>query len=127
MAARTQRLRQLLELQEQLKAVHEMRRATFLANAVEAGREAAEILENRGGEHSLSHMFPDVYARFVDNALLRQKHNEALAEGEATKVAVETARTNMVERAYRTSSRDDDRKAEERAALEVVERMKKPG
>jgi len=126
MVTRTQRLKQLLELQEQLKAVHEMRRATFLANAAQAARDAAEILERRSGDDSLSDLFPDVYSRFVDKAVARRQDNETLAEKEAMKVALETARTNMVERSFRASQRDDDRKAEERAGLEAVERMRKP-
>lgn len=125
MTARTQRLKQLLTLQEQLKAFHEMRRATFVARAAEAERDAAEILERRTGPDSLSHLFPDVYAGFVEKANARRITNERLAQAEAAKVATETARTNMVERSWRDARRGDERKAEDSAALEAAERMRK--
>lgn len=126
MTSRTDRLRQLLTLQQQLKAFHEMRRATYVANAAVAERDAAEILERRSGPDSLSGLFPAVYAGFVDKANARRHSNEVLARAEAAKVATETARTNMVERSWREAMREDERKAEDSAALEAAERMRKP-
>jgi len=127
MVERTKRLKQLLTLQEQLKSFHEMRRAGYLANAAAAGRDIADIMERQSSVDSLSSLFPDVYAGFVEKASTRQRKNEMLAASEAAKVATETARTNMVERSWREALRDDERKADDRAALEAAERMRKPG
>lgn len=126
MVSRTDRLKQLLVLQEQLKAFHEMRRAGYVAAAAAAAQDAADIIERRSGPDSLSGLFPSVYAGFVDKANARRHSNELLAKAEAAKVATETARTNMVDRSWRDARRDDDRKAEDRAALEAAERMRKP-
>jgi hypothetical protein len=121
MATRTQRLKQLVALQERVKEIHETRRAGFLAAAAAADRDIAEILARRTEDGSLSDLFPDVYSRFIDRAIATRRENEELAVAEGQKVAAETARTNMVERSYRDALRDDQRKSEERAALDAVE------
>jgi hypothetical protein len=121
MPSRSERLKHLVKLQQQVTGIHEMRRATHLAEAAAAAREAAEILERRSGEDSLSHLFPDVYARFVEKAVERRRRHEALAAAEGLKVAAETARTNIIERNWREALREEERKAEERAALDSVE------
>jgi hypothetical protein len=72
MASRTERLKKLVEVQEQLKAFHEMRRATALAEAAAAGREAAELAARFDAPDSLTDLFPDLYARGVERALRRQ-------------------------------------------------------
>jgi hypothetical protein len=122
MASRTERLRKLVEVQEQLKAFHEMRRATALAEAAAAGREAAELAARFDAPDSLADLFPDLYARGVERALRRQDRKLASAETEAGHVATQTARTNMVERSWREAARADERHAEDRATLEAVER-----
>jgi hypothetical protein len=122
MASRTDRLRKLVDVQEQLKALHEMRRATALAEASAAGREAAELAARFDAEDSLTDLFPDLYARRVERALRRQDQRLATARKEAGHVATQTARTNMVERSWREARRDDERQAGERATLEAVER-----
>ena len=43
MATRKERLKKLVSVQEQLKALHEMRHAGFLAEAASAESEAAEL------------------------------------------------------------------------------------
>ncbi len=121
MASRTQRLKQLVALQERVKEIHETRRAGFLAKAAAADRDIAEVLARRSDDGSLSDLFPDVYARFVDRTIAIRRENEDLAAEEGRKVAAETARTNMVERSYREALRDDARKSEERTALDAVE------
>jgi hypothetical protein len=121
MVTRTQRLKQLVSLQERMKEIHETRRAGFLAKAAAADRDIAEVLARRTDDGSLSDLFPDVYARFVDRAIATRRENEDLAAEEGRKVAAETARTNMAERTYRDALRDDQRRSEERAALDAVE------
>lgn len=120
MAGKSDRLRHLVELQKKVTEIHEMRRANFLARAAAADREAKEILEARS-EGSMSDMFPEVYSRFVERAIARSRENEALARAEGLKVAAETARTNIIERSWREALREEERKAEERAALDGVE------
>ncbi|MDN5926551.1 MAG: hypothetical protein L0I29_05705 [Hyphomicrobiales bacterium] len=122
MASRTERLKKLGEVQEQLKAFHEMRRATALAEAAAAGREAAELAARFDALDSLTDLFPDLYARAVERALRRQDQKLASAHVEAGHVATQTARTNMVERSWREATRADERQAEDRATLEAVER-----
>ena len=121
MTSRTERLRKLVEVQERLKAFHEMRRATALSEATAAGREAAELAARFDAEDSLTDLFPDLYARRVERALRRQDQRLATARKEAGHVATQTARTNMVERSWREARRDDDRQAQDRATLEAVE------
>lgn len=120
MAGKSERLRHLVELQKKVTEIHEMRRANFLAQAAAADREAKEILEARS-EGSMSNLFPEVYSRFVEKAIARGRENEALARAEGLKVATETARTNIIERSWREALREEERKAEERAALDAVE------
>jgi RecB family exonuclease len=120
MTNRSDRLKQIVKLQKKVTEIHEMRRANFLAQAAAADREAKEILEARN-EGSMSNLFPEVYSRFVEKAVARARENEALAQAEGLKVAAETARTNIVERTWREALRDEERKAEERAALDAVE------
>jgi hypothetical protein len=126
MASRTERLRKLVEVQEQLKAFHEMRRATALAEAAAAGREAAELAARFDAPDSLTDLFPDLYARGVERALRRQDQKLASASIEAGHVATQTARTNMLERSWREAAQADDRQAEDRATLEAVERTLVP-
>lgn len=126
MAGKSDRLRHLVELQKKVTEIHEMRRANFLAKAAAADREAKEILEARS-EGSMSDMFPEVYSRFVERAIARSRENEALARAEGLKVAAETARTNIIERSWREALREEERKAEERAALDGVEQRLRLG
>ena len=126
MVSRTERLRKLVEVQGKLKAFHEMRRATALAEAAAAGREAAELAARFDAPDSLTDLFPDLYARAVERALRRQDQKLASAQIEAGHVATQTARTNMVERSWREAVRADERQAEDRATLEAVERALVP-
>ncbi|MGN6469248.1 MAG: hypothetical protein ACTHLC_06665 [Rhizobiaceae bacterium] len=122
MASRTERLRKLVDVQEQLKAFHEMRRANALAEAAAAAREASELAARFDAADSLTDLFPDLYARRIERALRRQDQRLASARTEAGHVATQTARTNMVERSWREAMRADERQAEDRATLEAVER-----
>src|SRR6185312_3953090 len=122
MASRTDRLRKLVDVQERLKAFHEMRRATALAEAAAAGREASELAARFDAVDSLTDLFPDLYARRIERALRRQDQRLASARTEAGHVATATARTKMVERSWREAVRGDERQAQDRATLEAVER-----
>ncbi len=122
MSSRKDRLRKLVDVQEQLKALHEMRRATALSLAAEAGREAADLASRFDAPGSLTDLFPDLYARRIDGALQRQDRQLAAASAEAGLVATATVRTNMIERSWREARRQEDRQAQDRATLEAVER-----
>jgi hypothetical protein len=123
MASRADRLRKLVDVQEQLKAIHEMRRATALAEAAAAGREAAELAARFEAPDSLTDLFPDLYARSIERARRRQDQRLASARIEAGHVATQTARTNMAERSWRQAAHAEDRQAQDRATLEAIERM----
>ena len=127
MTDRVQRLKKLLVLQEQLKAMHEMRHAGFVAEAVAAKQEAAEIVDRFNAEDSMSAMFPELYHRRIDAAISREEANRKLAGGEAAKVATATARTNMVERSYREARVADERERGDKERLEIIGQRLKPG
>ncbi|MEI5681241.1 MULTISPECIES: hypothetical protein [unclassified Mesorhizobium] len=122
MSARKERLRKLVKVQEQLKALHETRHAGFVSEAVAAQNEAAELVERFDSEGSMSSMFPEIYHQRIGKALARQEENVQLARNEADKVATATARTNMVERAYRDVRRQVDRHTADRERLDLIER-----
>ena len=127
MTDRLQRLKKLLVLQEQLKAMHEMRHAGFVAEAVAAKQEAAEIVDRFNAEDSLSALFPEVYHRRIGSALSREEAGKKLASGEAAKVAIATARTNMVERSYREARVADERERGDKERLEIIGQRFRPG
>lgn len=120
MVARKERLRKLVEVQEQLKAFHEMRRAGFLSAAASAAEEAAALAARFGQPGSLADLFPDLYVRRIDAALARERRNLDGARIEAASVAAATARTNMVERSWKEAVRADERLAQDRETLEAV-------
>jgi hypothetical protein len=124
MASRKDRLRNLLRVQEQLKAYHEMRHAGFVAQSQAAEAAAAEIMARAQGEASLSDLFPEVYARGLAREVERQQQNTAKAVEEASHVATQTARANIVERAWREARAQDERERAERDRLEAVLRLK---
>jgi hypothetical protein len=122
MATRKERLRKLVTVQEQLKALHETRHAGFLSSAAAAGQEAAELAHRFDADDSMSVLFPEIYNRRISQALARQEENVAMAREEAGRIAAATARTNMVERAYRDVRRQDERDHADRERLEIIER-----
>ena len=127
MTNRVKRLKKLLTLQEQLKAMHELRQAGFVAEALAAKKEAAEIVDRFNAEDSMSALFPEVYHRRIGSALSREEANMKLASGEAAKVATATARTNMVERTYREARAADEREQSNKERLEIIGQRLKPG
>ncbi len=120
MTTRVQRLKKLLVLQEQLKAVHEMRHAGFVAGAVAAQKDAAELVDRFNAEDSLSGLFPDIYHRGIGSALTREDTNRKAASSEAQKIATATVRTNMVERTYREARSADERQRADSERLEII-------
>lgn len=127
MTARKERLRKLVKLQDQLKAMHETRHAGFVAGAIAAGNEAAEIAQRFDSEDSLSALFPEIYHDRIGRALAQQQAAKGLAKVEAEKLATATARTNMVERAYRDALRKHDRDTADRERLDMIERRAAAG
>ncbi len=103
-----------------MKALHETRRATFLSAAAAAETEARELVEHFDAAGSLAGLFPDLYHRRIANAVARQEASLESARQEAGLIATATARTNMVERAYKDVSRRDDRERSDRDRLDLI-------
>lgn len=120
MASRKDRLKKLVKVQEELKAVHETRHAGFLSAAAAAESEAKELIGHFDADSSLAGLFPELYHRRIANALGQQKQNLESAREEATLIAAATARTNMVERAYRDARRRDERERSDRERLDLI-------
>ena len=120
MTTRKERLKKLVKVQEQLKALHETRHATFLAAAGAAEAEARELVGHFDQADSLSALFPDLYHRRIAQAVVRQEANLASARQEASLIAAATARTNMVERAYKDVRNRDERERSDRERLDII-------
>ncbi|MFI0848188.1 hypothetical protein [Mesorhizobium sp. IMUNJ 23232] len=126
MAEREKRLRKLLAVQEKLKALHETRHAGHVAAAAAARADAEDLAARFDAEGSMAMTFPDVYNRGIATALGKERANLRLAETEAQRVAIATARANMVERAWREERRADERSRTERELLELLARKAAP-
>lgn len=122
MARSAERLKRLVRLQEQIKALHETRHAVHVSKAVAARKETSELLEALNAASPLPGLFPDLYNRRIGGAIERQQREQRNAEEEAARVATATMRTNMAERAYREAFRLEEREAAEKEQLENVER-----
>ncbi|WP_164754216.1 hypothetical protein [Mesorhizobium sp. M7A.F.Ca.US.008.03.1.1] len=120
MSTRKDRLKKLVKVQEQLKALHETRHASFLAAASAAETEARELVGHFDQADSLSALFPDLYHRRIAQAVVRQEANLASARQEASLIAAATARTNMVERAYKDVRNRDERERSDRERLDII-------
>jgi hypothetical protein len=120
MTTRKDRLKKLVVVQEQLKALHETRHATFLSAATAAEAEARQLVEHFDAADSLAGLFPDLYHRRIANAVACQEASLESARQEAVLVANATARTNMVERAYKDVRRRDDRERSDRERLDLI-------
>lgn len=127
MATRKERLGKLVEVQEQLKALHETRRAGFLADAAAADEEARAVARRFDAPESLAVLFPELYHNRIAAAVARRDENLEHARREAGLIATATARTNMVERAYRTARREDERQRGDRERLEIIEQKRNGG
>lgn len=123
MAPRTRRLRQLIELQQQLKAIHEMRHAGLLRESVAAQEEATTLMAHADGRSPIANLFPDLYTRRIEAALTRKDEKSRLAREEAGRIASESARANIVARYYQEALQQEERIAGEREALEAITRQ----
>lgn len=122
MTTRSERLKRLVRLQRQIKALHETRHATHLSQAAEARQEASELLEALNAASPLPGLFPDLYNRRIGAAMGREADETRQAGIEAGHVATATARTNIVERAWREAFQLEERDATEKEMLETIER-----
>lgn len=122
MTSRADRLKRLVRLQEQIKALHETRHATHLSEAAAARKDAAELVEALNAASPLPGLFPDIYNRRIGAAMEREDAEMRSARKEAEHVSTATQRTNIVERAYREAFRLEEREAAEKEQLEAVER-----
>ncbi|WP_246485658.1 hypothetical protein [Aminobacter carboxidus] len=120
--SRRDRLKKLIVVQEQLKALHETRHAGFVANAIAAEAEAQSLSDSFDSADGISQLFPELYHRRIKEAIDKKQLNLGLANVEVGKIATATARTNMVERAYRDVRRQDERDSADRERLEIIER-----
>ncbi|RVD47484.1 hypothetical protein EN783_35885, partial [Mesorhizobium sp. M2D.F.Ca.ET.140.01.1.1] len=64
-----------------------------------------ELIEHFDTGNSLASLFPELYHRRIADALGQREQNLENARQEAALIATATARTNMVERAYKDVSR----------------------
>jgi len=120
MTGRSDRLKKLLAVQEQLKALHEVRRAGFLAEAAAARQEAMDLVAQFNANASASALFPDIYHRRVAAAFAREAANLGMAEKESARLATATVRTNMVERSYREVRSAEDRLKGDSERLDII-------
>lgn len=122
MTTRAERLKRLVRLQQQIKALHETKHATHLSHAAAARQEASEMLEALNAASPMPGLFPDLYYRRIGAAMEREARENGRAQQEASHVATATARTNIVERAYREAFRLEEREIAEKEQLETIER-----
>ncbi|MBS3650359.1 hypothetical protein KEU06_17220 [Pseudaminobacter sp. 19-2017] len=122
MQDRRERLRKLVVVQEKLQRLHETRHAGYVAAAAKERAEANELANSFDAEGSMASLFPELYHSRISAALAKEQANLRLAEVEAQHVATATARTNMVERAWKDAAREDERAKAERDRLELLGR-----
>lgn len=121
MTPRTKRLQKLVKVQDQLRALHEMRHAMHLANAAAARRDAEELVARFDAPGSLSALFPDVYHRRIADAFAHADAELEKARDESSRLATATARANIVQRDYRDARQADERRSSERMLLDLIE------
>ena len=126
MTSQKDRMKKLVQVQKQPKALNETRRATFLSTAAAANQEAVLLVETFDAPGSLSGLFPDLYNRRIANAVARSEADLENARNEAGLVAMATARTNMVERAYDEVRRLDERQQSDRERLDLIAQKRPP-
>lgn len=126
MATRTKRLRQLIDLQGKLKAIHETRHAGYLRDAAAAQTEADELAQLAGEASPLSGLFPGLHERRITRAHERKAEMTDLAHKEARKIAAEDARADVIRRNYRDAVRKEERASAEKEILEILSRPTPP-
>ncbi|MGQ2927463.1 MAG: hypothetical protein ACT6RL_15230 [Neoaquamicrobium sediminum] len=80
------------------------------------------MLEALNAASPMPGLFPDLYNRRIGAAMEREARENDRAQQEASHVATATARTNIVERAYREAFRLEEREIAEKEQLETIER-----
>ncbi|WP_274425792.1 hypothetical protein [Chelativorans sp. YIM 93263] len=125
-ASKNERLARLAKLQHRLKALHETRQAIHRKEAAAAEQEAAELAKSFDTPDSLSALFPELYNKQIGRALARREQSLAGASREAEKTTMADARATIAERAYRKARNEEERVAEERGILEVLQQRLKP-
>lgn len=123
MSPRTKRLRQLIELQQQMKAIREMRHADLRREAAAAEQEAAALMAGVENQSPIASLFGDLYTKRIGAALSRKDEKDRLAREEAQRIASETARANIVKRYYQEALRQEERVAAEKETLDAVTRQ----
>lgn len=123
MSPRTKRLRQLIELQQKMKAIREMRHADLRRQATAAEQEAAALMAGVENQSPIASLFGDLYTKRIGAALSRKDEKDRLAREEATRIASETARANIVKRYYQEALRQEERMAAEKETLDSVTRQ----
>ena len=93
---------------------------SFVAAAASAETEAKELVRHFDADQSMAVLFPDLYHRRIANALIRQETSLESARQEVGLIATATARTNMVERAYKDVRRQDERERSDRDRLDLI-------
>lgn len=121
-----ERLARLAKLQHRLKALHETRQAIHHKDAAAAEQEATELTKSFDTPDSLSALFPEQYNKQIGRALARKEQSLADALREAEKTAMADARANVAERAYKKARTEEERAAEERGILEILQQRLKP-
>ena len=121
MDPRIKRLAKLLIVHDQLKSLHEARRAGFLEAQAQAGAEAAALIRRFDEPDSLSGLFPELYHARIEAAWTREAEQRALAEEEARRLAALTLREKRIAEELETLRAAAERASAERAALEWVE------
>lgn len=123
MNPRIKRLRQLIELQQQMKSIREIRHADLRREAAAAEQEAASLMEGFGQQSPIANLFGDLYTKRIGAALSRKDEKDRLAREEAARIAAETARANIVKRYYQEALRQEERTEAEKETLEALTRQ----
>jgi hypothetical protein len=113
----------LIDLQKQIKAIHETRHAGYLRETVAAQEEAEDLMALADEGSPMAGLFADLYARRIGSALSRKDRNAELARAEAAKIVSQTVRGNIIARYYQEVLQQEERLASEKELLETVSRQ----
>lgn len=120
MASRVQRLQKFLEVQRQMKDLHETRRDAHLGAAVRAEQDASDIARRFDAAGTMATLFPDIYHRHAEAALRLAADQRLAAQAEADKVTAAALREKRIGEAHREAAGWEERRREERQQLETI-------
>jgi uncharacterized coiled-coil DUF342 family protein len=123
---RLKRLTKLVQVQRQIKALHENRHASHLASANAAEQEARDLVERFDSGTSVSSLFPDLYHQRISRSFAARDEYQDLAAREAQKIVAATLRADRAEKAQREAGKTLEEKAEQRQRLELAARRTPP-